>query len=52
MQAKESLENINNREHRYSKELLGATCECGKEFFVNADDFGIEKLCFNCKLIS
>lgn len=53
MQTVESFEvlkeKIDSGEFGRSRELLKRTCECGKTFFVNADDIGIEKLCIECK---
>ena len=53
MQTKESMDmlimNMNNPDNFRSKELMKTTCECGKSFFVNADDLGLEKLCPDCK---
>ncbi len=53
MQTKESIdmliENMNNPDNFRSKDLIRTTCKCGKKFFVNFDDLGLEKLCSDCK---
>ncbi|WP_323585303.1 hypothetical protein [Aliarcobacter butzleri] len=53
MQTKESIDmlfkNINNPDNFRSKELIRTPCKCGKNFYINIDDLGLEKLCPDCK---